>query len=146
MKSEWILIANATHARLLQRRSSERVEELKTFEHPQSRTKTTEVMNDRAGHTSGDRTFGGKTLQPHVDLRQKEHLRFARELAGYLEREALQGTFDSLEVFASSPFLGHLKAELGSATVRLLAGTHSVDLVAVGKAELARRIAHELAQ
>lgn len=145
MKSEWILIANATHARLLQRRSSERVEELKQFEHPQSRTKTSDLVNDRAGHTSADRSYGGTTLQPHSDLRQKEQLRFARELGAYLEREALQGTFGSLEVFASSPFLGHLKAALGSATVRLLARTHNVDLVAVGKAELARRIAYEMA-
>jgi protein required for attachment to host cells len=145
MKHDWILIANATHARLLQRRSTERIDELKRFEHPQSRSKTSDVASDRAGHQSADHSYGGTMFQPRTDPRQKEPLRFARELAGYLEREALQGSFGSLEVFASSPFLGQLKAELGSATNQLLAGTHAVDLTAVGKAELARRIAHELA-
>lgn len=144
MKAEWILIANATHARLLQRVHGERLVVRKSFTHPQGRSKISELADDRVGHERSDRGFGGIAYSPRMDAKQKEHERFARELADYLEREAQQGTFESLELFVSSPFLGELKAGLGDATTRLLSGTHDLDLTAVGLAELEGRIAHEL--
>ena len=52
----------------------------------------------------------------------------------------------SVRLFAASPFLGELKAQLGDATQRILAGTHDLDLTAVGPAEIGRRIAQALKQ
>lgn len=141
MKPDWILIANATRARVLQRKPDARVVEVQSFEHPESRSKVSDLADDRAGNERTDRSFGGTSYSPRVDAKQKEHLRFARELAEYLERQAIDGRFQSLQVFASSPFLGELKTELGSATSRLLGGTHDLDLTMVGPAELGRRIA-----
>lgn len=145
MKPDWILLANATRARLLQLERNERVTELETFDHPQSRSKISTLVDDRAGHESTDRSYGGTSYQPRTDARQKEHQRFAREIAEFLERQAHSGTYRSLAVFASSPFLGELKAELGNATGKLLSGTHDLDLTSVGPAELGRRIAREMA-
>lgn len=145
MKPDWILLANSTRARLLQQERGTRVTVLESFDHPQSRSKISELVDDRAGHDSTDRSYGGTAYQPRLDAKQKEHQRFAREIAQFLERQAQSGSFQSLHVFASSPFLGELKAELGSATGRLLSGTHDLDLTSVGPAELGRRIAHELA-
>lgn len=145
MKTNWILIANATRARVLQQEGDNRVTVLESFEHPQSRSKISDLADDRAGFEKTDRSFGGTAYTPRIDAKQKEHLRFARELSDFLERQAQLGHFQSLEVFASSPFLGELKAELGSATARLVAGTHDVDLTGVGPAELGRRIADEIA-
>ncbi len=144
MKADWILIANATRARVLQRKPDARVVEVQSFEHPQSRSKVSDLADDRAGSERTDRSFGGTSYAPRVDAKQKEHLRFARELAEYLERQANEGRFQSLQVFASSPFLGELKSELGSATARLLEGTHDLDLTMVGPAELGRRIAQAI--
>lgn len=144
MKPDWTLIANASHARVLQQQRGEPMVMLKSFLHPESRSKVSELADDRAGHETTVRAFGGAPYSPRIDAKRKEHERFARELADYLEHEAGQRRFQSLSVFASSPFLGELKAELGSATANLLAGTHDVDLTAVGLAELERRIAHEL--
>jgi protein required for attachment to host cells len=145
MKPDWILIANATRARLLQMERNERVTELETFDHPQSRSKISDLVDDRAGHESTDRSYGGTSYQPRTDPKQKEHQRFAREIAEFLERQAHSGSYRSLAVFASSPFLGELKAELGAATTKLLSGTHDLDLTSVGPAELGRRIAREVA-
>jgi protein required for attachment to host cells len=144
-KPNWILIANSVHARLLQQENGGPVLVLKNFTHPQSRSKVSELVNDRAGHESTDRSYGGTSYQPRTDPKKKEHERFARELAVDLERHAQTGAFETLVIFASSPFLGELKAELGPAAARLLTGTHDVDLTSVGPAELKRRIAHELA-
>lgn len=142
MKPEWILIANATRARLLQRDQGCPLVVINSFEHPQSRSKTSDLADDRAGQGKTDHSFGGASYPPRVDAKEKEHLRFARELAEYLETRAQQGNFHSLSLFASSPFLGELKAQLGTAASALLKGTHDVDLTSVGLVELDHRIAH----
>jgi protein required for attachment to host cells len=128
MKPAWTLIANSTHARLLQQQQGEPMIALKSFEHAQGRSKVSELADDRMGHESADGSWGGTSFQPRVDAKRKQ-----------------QGRFASLVLFASSPFLGELKAALGDAARRLLAGTHDLDLTAVGLAELEKRIAHELA-
>lgn len=144
MNADWILIANATRARLLEQEAPERVKELHSFVHPASRGKPEYLTGDRAGFERTDRSFGAAAYQPRTDAKQKEHQRFARELAVYLEQQAQLGAFRKIDVFASSPFLGELKAELGAATTRLLGGTHDLDLTMVGKAEIGPRLAQEL--
>ncbi len=146
MKPDWIIIANASRARLLELETRDKVKELKSFEHPKGRSRVGDLSTDRLGYQKTDRAFGAASYEPRLDPKQKEHLRFARELADYLEREAQLGTFGSVSLLASNPFLGDLKAELGAATKRLLGVARNVDLTMVGKAELGRRVAHELAQ
>lgn len=143
MKPDWILIANATRARLLERGRGCPLVVIDSFEHPQGRSKTSELADDRAGQGKTDHGFGGASYPPRVGAKEKEHLRFARELAGYLETRAQQGIFHSLQLFASNPFLGELKAQLGPATNPLLRASHDVDLTSVGLVELDHRIARE---
>jgi protein required for attachment to host cells len=145
MNSHWILIANATRARLLEQRPDEPLKELRTFEHAAGRSKISELADDRLGSERNDRVYGAAAYQPRMDAKHKEHRRFAHELAEYLERQAQLGAFRKLDVLASNPFLGELKAQWGDTTARLVASTHDVDLTMVGKAEIGRRIAAELA-
>jgi len=145
MKPHWILIANASYARLLQQQGDAPLMVIKSFTHSEGRRSIGELTDDRAGHQSTDRSFGGTSYSPRTDAKHKERYRFAHELAEHLERHAQRGSYESLAVFASSPFLGELKAELGSAATRLMSGTHDLDLTSVGPAELERRIARELA-
>ena len=145
MKPEWILIANAAHARLLQREPGCPLVVIDSFDHPLSRSKTSDLADDRAGQGKTDHSFGGASYPPRVDAKEKGHLHFARELAGYLEQQAQHGRFHSLALFASSPFLGELKAQLGTATARLVSATHDLDLTSVGLVELDQRVAHESA-
>lgn len=144
MKPDWILIANASHARLLRREGGNLLVVLESFEHPESRSKVSELADDKMGREDSDSSFGGSAYQPRVDAKEKEHVRFARQLADHLERQAQLGNFRSLAIFASSPFLGELKAELGDATARLLSTTHDLDLTSFGLTELEQRVGHEL--
>ncbi len=145
MKPDWILIANATHARLLRRESGGLMVVLETFEHPEGRSKVSELADDKMGRENSDSSFGGSAYQPRVDAKQKEHARFACQLADHLEQQAQQGHFRSLVIFASSPFLGELKTELGATTARLLSATHDLDLTSFGLAELEQRVERERA-
>ena len=146
MKPQWILIANASHARLFQQEADGHLTPLESFEHPASRQRSSALGDDKAGRELSGRGFGGAAFEPHIDAQRKEHLEFARELGERLERGAQQGLFESVTLFASSPFLGELKQALGAGAQRLLAGAHDVDLTAVGLAELQQRIQHELSQ
>lgn len=145
MKPEWTLIANASRARLLERKAGCPLTVIKGFDHLQSRSMASELGDDKAGREKADRSFGGAAYQPRLDPKDKEHLRFARELADYLEEQSHQGRFHSLAIFASSPFLGELKAQLGTATARLVSATHDLDLTSVGLVELDQRVARESA-
>jgi protein required for attachment to host cells len=144
MNADWILIANATRARLLQQEPGDKVKELRSFDHPAGRSKTSELADDRSGSERSDRVYGAAAFQPRLDAKEKEHQRFARELGAYLEQQAQLRAYRKIEVFASSPFLGELKAQIGDATTRLLGGTHDLDLTMVGKAEIGRRIAQAM--
>jgi protein required for attachment to host cells len=76
---------------------------------------------------------------------RQAHIEFARELAQVLEQEAKMDHFHSLTIFASSPFLDEIKAELGRATRHLLTAAHELDLTRCGLSELEQRISHEVA-
>ena len=145
MKPDWILIANATHARLLSREAGSPMVVLESLEHPAGRQKIGDLADDRLGSEHTDRGFGGAAYEPRVDAKLKEHQRFARELAARLEMAAVAGKFHRLAVFASSPFLGELKAEMGAVSQRLLQSTHDLDLTSFGLAEVEERVARELA-
>lgn len=144
MKPHWILIANASQARLLQQEPGCPIVVLKGFHHPASRMRSSELGEGKAGRELTDRGFGGAAFEPRIDEQHKEHLQFARELAQELETAADEGRYASLSVFASSPFLGHLRQALQDGTRSLLATSRDVDLTSVGVAEIEHRIRHEL--
>ncbi|MFZ5486250.1 host attachment protein [Extensimonas perlucida] len=144
MKADRILIANATYARYLERETSGTLRVLETFEHPESRSKVSEIVSDKMGREASDRGYGGTAYQPPTDPKRKEHLHFAHELADYLEQEAGAGRFQELAIFASNPFLGELKAALGDAARRRLSSTHDLDLTSYGLAELEQRVKQAL--
>ena len=141
MKPDWILIANAAGARLLQREPGSPLVVLKSFEHAASRVRSSELGDAKAGRQKADSAFGGAALPPRMDPHHKQHLLFARELADELEQAAGEGRFHRLTLYASSPFLGELKDALGDGARRLLAGTHDVDLTSFGLAEIEARLA-----
>lgn len=141
MKPHWILIASSARARLLQQQQpAEAPALLKTFEHPASRLRSSELGDDEAGRERSDRGPRATVFEPRLDPHRKEHLHFARELAAMLEDGALHGECTSISVFAASPFLGELKKELGTETRRLLESTHDVDLTHVETPNLDRRL------
>ena len=144
MNTTWTLIANAAHARLLQQEEARQLHVLQTLEHPPSRVSSSKLGDDKAGRELSGRGFGGAAYEPRLDAHRKEHQRFAQQLAQLLEEGAEEQRYDVLHVFASSPFLGELKHVLGPAARRMLAGTHDVDLTAVGLAELPARIRQEM--
>lgn len=145
MKPNWILVANATEARLLQQEAGAPLVVLQAFHHPASRVRSSTLGDDKAGREGSDQGFGGAAFSPRTDAQTKEHLHFARELAQRLEQGATDGSYAALTIHASSPFLGELNHALGDHTRKLVAATHDVDLTSFGVGEIERRIGQERA-
>ncbi len=142
---EWILVASAAHARLLQRERGLPMVQIAAFVHPEARLKRGELGDDRAGRERADHSFGATAYEPRTDAHRKEQQRFAHELAEHLEEGARTNAYGSLVVFAGNPFLGALRDALGEGSRRLLKTSVAVDLGHVGEAELERRVREELA-
>lgn len=140
MKPDWILVANASQARLLQKEPGSPLVVLQAFHHPASRQRSSTLGDDKAGREKSDGSFGGTAYQPRVDAQAKEQLHFARELAAALEQGARDGRYATVQVFASSPFLGELRHALEDGTRRHVAGMHDVDLTALGLSEIEERV------
>ena len=113
---------------------------LATMEHPESRLKGSELADDRPGHEATDNSSGGNRYEPRSDVRRKEHQRFAREIAERLEAGLVAGEFSALWIFASSPFLGELKAQLSEAVDQRVQLALDSDLTSFGLAEIEQRL------
>ena len=98
------------------------------------------MADDRPGHEATDNSSGGNRYEPRSDMRRKEHQRFAREIAHRLDSGLAAGEFGALWLFASSPFLGELKAQLSDAVNKRVHLALDSDLTALGLAEIEQRL------
>lgn len=141
MKTQWIVVANASQARLFKRDStSGPLIAMTPMTHPASRLKGSELADDRPGREATDNSPGGNRFEPRSDPRRKERRRFAQEIADRLDDALGAGDFKSLWICASDPFLGELKLELSEAVRHRLQGTTDSDFTSFDADEIERRL------
>jgi protein required for attachment to host cells len=145
----WLVIANASRARVLEdsglqgakRRATPYVH-VADLVHPQSRQKGMALDDDRPGHAHAEGGGqAGTSYAPHTDPRQREHDRFAREVAQMLDEGIAAHRCAGLVLVASSPFLGQLKVHLGEQARKAIVHTLDADYTSLTDAELAARLA-----
>jgi len=144
MNTQWILIANASTARLYGRASPEQhLELLAERWHPESRLKGSELGRDRPGHEAADQSSASTRFEAQTDLHRKELQHFAKELAEQLERGLVEGRYDSLYLVVSNPMLGELKSRLSGSVAKHVKGAHAADFTSFKVQALEQRL-HEL--
>ena len=119
----WLVVANASKARVLEESGKPGAYvHIADLVHPQSRQKGVELAGDRPGHVPGVSAHGtgSSAYDPRTDPREREHDRFARELAAVLNQGVAAGRCAGLVLVASNPFLGHLKEHLAAHAQALL--------------------------
>ena len=143
----WLVVANAARARVLEegdqrpgkRRAYVHVADLV---HPQSRQKGMALETDRAGHAEGSSPgLAGAAYMPRTLAREREHDRFAQEVAHMLDKGLAAQRCAGLVLVASSPFLGQLKAHLGKQAKKAIVRTLDADYTALDENALAERLA-----
>ncbi len=104
MSTSWIMVANASHAKLFSNKGPNRgLELVKELEHPESREKAAELVSDRIGNYAGS----GSYAQP-TDPKEHEAERFALEIAQELEQGRVNNAYEKLVMVTSSHFMGLL--------------------------------------
>lgn len=112
MNNTWVLVANASEARLFNLVKSD-LEPLESFSHDASRMKGEELASDRPGAYQSDinREGHGSYAEP-TDPKEYEKDRFARELAGFLNKARSENKFNKLVIVASPHFHGLVNTHL----------------------------------
>ena len=142
MKRNWIVIANAARARVLEESDRPgRYEHVADLVHPQSRMKGAQLDTDRPGHVEGTgHGLGSASYQPRTDPREREHDRFAREVARVVNEAVAKSRCAGITLVASDPFMGQLKSHLHVQAGKLLLRSLSSDFTTLSDDEVLRRL------
>ncbi|MFB1479172.1 host attachment protein [Corallococcus sp. RDP092CA] len=113
-KRLWILVANASRARLFATDAkAEKWDLIEQFQHDESRARSSDLFNQADNPNAG--TLHGPVPENEPDgRRQLEHERFARELSAHLDRGVDTHAFDQLVIAAPPGFLGQLRRLLST--------------------------------
>jgi protein required for attachment to host cells len=123
------VVANAARARLyeLTGRGAPLVE-LKDLIRAESQLKGHEIEADRPGRTFDSAGEGRHAMEPSLDPRKEEAIRFAREIAEQLSDSYKNHDFQRLCIIAPPAFLGLLRQEIGKPLDAAVAGELNKDL------------------
>ncbi|HNQ03565.1 MAG TPA: host attachment protein [Thiobacillaceae bacterium] len=109
MSVTWIMVANASQARLFANHGPKRgLELVREFTHPESREKTSNLVSDRLGAMG----MGHGAFIQSTNPKHHEAERFAQEVARELDAGRVKRAYDRLILVASSPFMGLMNASL----------------------------------
>lgn len=140
MKPTWIIVADGSRARLFeQERPEGRLLELKAWVHTASRLRTESLAYGPLGRASKGHT-GSTSFVPRTAPREREHQRFAHELAQHLDHGLRAGQCGALVLIASNAMLGLIRRDLPAAAARRVMWSAAVDLTPYDGRELRSRI------
>lgn len=148
METTWIVLANASRARIFESADGGAASEVRALVHPASRLKAAELDAHHAGHAErhvGTGGHGSPAYPPRGDPREREHRAFAHDLARELHDAVAGGQVQRLVLAASSDFLGELRAALRGAAARAVVASHAADLTELPTLPLQQRLAEWLA-
>jgi hypothetical protein len=139
-QKHWILVANASHARVFERTSfTEPLVEVTDWLHPESRMPASETERSPLGHSEAGRAG----LAPRSDLKHLHRSEFAATLAKYFHDAVLNHRVNALALFVSNPFMGALLSHLDAAVQHTLVAQHVLDLTSLNVTELDKRLRRE---
>jgi protein required for attachment to host cells len=119
----WILLANSTHARLIDDPGPGKpLTVLREFEHPEGRAKGLELVTDRPSRNAQGGNDSAMYTQ-RTDPRRAEREHFAHELTEVLDEGRRRGDYAHLVLVASNPFLGMLTSELDDSAKAMVTQT-----------------------
>lgn len=146
MSSNWVVVANSARARVLAQTDQPAVfDTVADLVHPESRQSSAVLAEahggSRPGHVEGTgHGLGSASYLPRTDPHEREHDKFAHELASVLNHGVADGRCTGLVLVVSDPFLGRLKARLGVQAAKAVLRTVRSDCTLMSDRMLAQRL------
>lgn len=142
MSTTWILVANASMAKLYANHGIKKgLELIKEFSHPESREKSSNLVSDRPGHNPGTGNGHGSFVPPSSP-KEVEAGRFAQELACAVEEGRVSNFYDRLILVASKPFSGMLNTEFSQHVKQRLSDVVEKDYTKMTAQKISEQLAH----
>ena len=141
-KITWILAADASRARVLQRSGrAEALVEIQGLDNPAGRAHDRDLVTDAHARFRGN----GGPASDRQETSAVEHATdlFAKRLGAFLEKARAERRYDELVVVAPPKFLGALRAELDKETGKLVREEIPKDLSALNARELSQYFAKQ---
>jgi protein required for attachment to host cells len=133
MSITWIMVANASHAKLFRNEGPKKgLKLVKELIHPQSREKAAELVSDRIGNFAGS----GSYAQP-TPPKEHEAERFASEIAHELEHGRVNRDYGKLILVTSAHFMGLLNGRLTQQVRNMISESINKDYTGLPEKELA---------
>lgn len=136
MATTWILVANASQAKLYANTGPKKgLKLLKELKHPESREKASDLVSDRPGqlHSPGS---GHRASQPKTDPKTNEARHFAQELARELNHGRASGQVERLILVAPPAFMGLINEKLDGPSASIVSDRFEKDYTRAGEKEL----------
>lgn len=141
MSVTWILIADASRARLLSAAPEQAPAEIAAFTHPEGRMSTREARVETLPRTHDRMGSARHAIEPRTKFKDVEAARFARTLCDRLESGRVQREFDRLVLVAPARVLGMLHASMGRHLQAMVVAETRKDLVSAPRSTLFAHLA-----
>jgi protein required for attachment to host cells len=139
MGNTWVLVANASEAQLYATvKLGAEMTRLRSFSHPESRGKGSELASDKPGKVQSTR--GGHGMGDSTAPKDYEAERFAKELAQALDVGRAANEFKHLVLVATPHFHGLLNSQLEDKTRALVVTDINKDLTTCEERDLPARL------
>ena len=112
MRKVWVVVANASRAKIYQALDTNTLQESKNLEHPQSRLPAHDLLDDKPGRAGQHMHVGPRHMDDKSPAKLQEKNHFALEIAHLLDAEQKLGNFERLHLIASDPFMSCLKEHM----------------------------------
>lgn len=140
MKPTWILVADGSRGRLFEKAHADaKLQALQAWVHPPSRLRAESLAYDQLGRASKGHA-GSVSFGPRNSLKQREHQKFAQELARCLADGVSAGRCGELVLIASNSMLGSIRQHLTVQASKRVSWSAPVDLTPFEGRELESRI------
>ena len=142
----WVVIADSSRARLFKAESAlGPLQELAALAHPEARLHVQELTSDLPGRAFDSNGQGGRhAMEQAVDPKENEALKFARQIADYLETAQSESKFNKLVLTAAPKFLGYLRQYLSARVAVLVSQEIDKDLVQHPAQDIRRHLPERL--
>jgi protein required for attachment to host cells len=129
MRKTWIVVADQSHARIYEAaKPLGPLAEIERLEHAVGSKRGGEILSDRPGRAFDSVGGGRHAMEPEVDAKEVEAMRFAKKIVTRLEKGRTSDRFDRLILVAGPHFLGLLRQALGPGLADLVSAAIAKNL------------------
>lgn len=145
MANIWVVVAESSRAKIFTMNSPDGALSFKeSLEHPEARQHEQNLVSDLPGRTFDSAGQGRHAKEEEVGPKKEEALRFAKQIAEYVEAARTRNEIERLVLVAPPQFLGFLRNYLSTPSAGLVSQEIHKDLVKHDDMDIRRHLPERL--